>query len=244
MRERPIRSLPVSILFFVVFGIGVQVYWHGIQDIRQATAQSLPAAPEVSSLRLLGFGDPVSLAKLLMLWLQAFDNQPGISVPFENLDYDKVSGWLTAIEQLDPRGQYPLLAASRLYTRVPDEAKQRQMLEFVYERFFDDPGRRWPWLAHATIIAKHRLEDQQLALKYSRAITDKSSSNGIPPWASQMQILILEDMGEFRAAQLLIGGLIQNGTIKDAKEVRFLNDRLEQLQRSQRIKPDSAGAVK
>ena len=230
MRARSIQSLPVSVLLFVLIALIVQVYWHGIQNETRASAEDLVAAPEISSLRLLGFGDPISLAKMLMLWLQAFDNQPGISVPFERLDYGKVREWLHAIEQLDPSGQYPLLAASRLYTRVPDKEKQRQMLEFVYEKFFDDPDRRWPWLAHAAIVAKHRLKDMQLALKYSRAITDKSSSNDIPPWASQMQVVILEDMGELRAAQILIGGLIQNGTIKDPNEVRFLNERLQKME--------------
>lgn len=230
MRERAILSIPKPVVIFLVLGLTAQLYWHGIQPKPQAMAQDLVVAPDVSSLRILGFGDSVSLAKLLMLWLQSFDNQPGISVPFKNLDYDKVHGWLHVIEQLDPKAQYPLLAASRLYTRVPDEAKQRQMLGFVYEKFFDDPGRRWPWLAHAAIVAKHRLKDMQLALKFSRAITDKSGSNDIPSWASQMQVVILEDMGEARAAQILIGGLVKNGTIKDPNEVRFLNERLQQME--------------
>ena len=230
MRERSIILIPKSILVFVVLGLMAQVYWHGLQTEYQAKAENLVSPPETSSLRLLGFGDPVSLAKVMMLWLQAFDNQPGISVPFSQLDYDKVQAWLTAVVELDPRGQYPLLAASRLYSRVPDKEKQRQMLDFVYEQFFLDPANRWPWLAHAAIVAKHRLKDMQLALKFSRAITDKSNSNDIPSWASQMQVVILEDMGEFQAAQLLIGGLLENGTIKDPNEVRFLNERLQTME--------------
>ena len=41
------------------------------------------------------------------------------------------------------------------------------MLEFVYREFLLDPNRRWPWLAHATVLAKHRLHDLPLALRYA-----------------------------------------------------------------------------
>src|SRR4030067_2185329 len=109
---------------------------------------------------------------------------------------------------LDPQGQYPLLAASRLYGEVPDPARQREMLEFVYHKFQEDPARRWPWLAHAAVIARHRLKELPLALKYAHALADKSAGHDIPNWAQQMEIMLLEDMGEVETAQVLLGGLL------------------------------------
>ncbi len=229
MRVRSLATIPKPVVLLVVISMSAQIFWHSVQPGNRAQARDLISSPSVSSLRLLSFGDPVFLAKLLMLWLQAFDNQPGVSVPYDDLDYDKVEGWLGSILQLDPGGQYPLLAASRLYAQVPDEAKQRQMLEFVYKQFLIDPQNRWPWLAHAAIVAKHRLKDLPLALKFSRAIVDKSTSNDIPAWASQLQLLVLEEMGELETMQFLIGGLLTSGKITDPKEINYLNQRLQEL---------------
>ena len=50
-----------------------------------------------------------------------------------------------------------------------------------------------------------------------------------------MQIIVLEDMGEFEAAQVLVGGLLAAGEIEDPNELKFLQRKLAELQsRAQR----------
>ena len=88
-----------------------------------------------------------ALSQALSLYLQAFDNQPGISIPFASLDYSRVSAWLKAALLLDAAAQYPLMMASHLYGQVPEESKQRAMCEFVQQRFIENPNARWRWLA-------------------------------------------------------------------------------------------------
>lgn len=236
MRERPISSVPKPVLLLLALGLGLQMVWHASQPQRLAKAEDLPQAPSISALKLASFGEPIALAKALMLHLQAIDNQPGISIPFRNLDYGRVQEWLGRILELDPPGQYPLLAASRLYGEVPDEARQRQMLEFVYQRFLDDPNHRWPWLAHAAFIAKHHLKDLPLARKYAQAIRLHATGCEVPYWAKQMEIFILEDMNELESAKILIGGLLQSGQITDSHEIRFLEERLNTLASKQKNK--------
>ena len=231
-RERSISSVPTPAVALLGLGLIAQVLWHEARPEPQAQAQSLPPPPGFEYLHFLSLGDPEVLSKLLTLWLQAFDNQPGISVPFRELDYSEVIRWLERILALDPRAQYPLLAASRLYGEVQDEVKQRQMLEFVYKQFFYDPNRRWPWLAHAVYIAKHGLHDQPLALRYAQAISAYATGKEVPHWARQMQIFVLEDMGEKESARVLIGGLLEGGTITDPHELRFLLSKLKALEAS------------
>ena len=137
--------------------------------------------------------------------------------------------WLGRILELDPPGQYPLLAASRLYGEVSGETRQRQVLEFIHQRFFDDPNNRWPWLAHAVIIAKNRLKDLPLARKYAQAIRLHATGSEVPNWAKQMGIFILEGMNELESAKILIGGLLQSGQITDSHEIRFLEEELNTL---------------
>ena len=228
--QRPLSCVPSRVAALLGAGLLLQVAWHGAQPPPQPRAEDLPPAPQAAVLRLTSLGDPLALSKVLMLWLQVFDNQPGISLPFRDLDYARVEAWLERILDLDPRGQYPLLAASRLYGAVPDPRRQRRMLDFVHEKFREDPARRWPWLAHAVYVAKYQLRDLPLALKYARALADNPGRGEIPHWAQQMQIFVLEEMGETEAARVLIGALLDSGRITDPHEFRFLTGRLRLLE--------------
>ena len=91
-----------------------------------------------------------------------------------------------------------------------------------------------PWLAHAALLAKHRLQDLALARRYAAAIDRSTKSPDVPLWAKQMEIFILEDMNELQAARILLGGLLESGAIHDPAEVRFLRQRLEELERKTR----------
>ena len=215
----------------IAFGVAclLQLGWHFMQPAPEAVQQDLPEPLSVMKLRLAGLDDPVALSKILMLWLQAFDNQPGISIPFSRLDYNLLIRWLDRILELDERSHYPLLAASRLYSLVPDAGKKRLMLEFVRHKFLQDPGRRWQWLAHCIYVAKYQLKDLDLALDYARTLRLQTKSPAVPYWARHMEIYILEDMGNIEAAKILIGGLLESGFVEDPAEVRFLQERLNTL---------------
>jgi hypothetical protein len=183
-------------------------------------------------LRLASLGEPTGVAQLLTLYLQAFDNQPGVSIPYKDLDYVRVSGWLASILAVDPKGQYPLLMAAQLYGQVPVPGKQRLMLELIYRQFFADPDRRWPWLAHASTMARHRLNDLPLALKYADAIANFAPA--APSWARQMRIFLLEDMGEVVRARILLGALLSSGAVTDPHESAFLIQRLQAMESAEK----------
>lgn len=236
MTQRSIRAVPWRIMALLGLGLTAQVALKAAAPPPVASAEDLPPAPGIAALRLASFGDPVALAKALMLYLQAHDYQSGSRVPYRDLNYDHLEAWLGRILELDPQGQYPLLAASRLYAEIPIQAKQRSMLEFIYREFLLDPNRRWPWLAYATVIAKHRLHDLPLALRYAQAIQRYATAADVPLWAKQMEAFILEDMNELEAARLVIGGYVQAGAIKDPAELKFLNDQLKRLELGTRLR--------
>lgn len=236
MRERSISSVPKPILLLLVAALFLQIFWHLKQPALQAKAENLMAPPSSATLHIASFGEPIALAKSMMLYLQAFDNQAGINLSFRQLDYSKVEAWLTRILELDPPGQYPLFAASRLYGEIADETKQRMMLDFVYQQFFIDPNHRWKSLAHAASLARHRLNDLPLARKYAQAIRLHATASEVPSWAKQMEIFLLEDMDELQSARILLGGLLQSGEITDQHEYRFLEQRLIELEQKAKAK--------
>jgi hypothetical protein len=226
--ERALRAVPPAVAVFFAIALALQLFWHSLQPAPVARASALPSVPEIAGLRAASFGEPVATAQMLLLYLQAFDNQPGISIPFRDLDYDRVTEWLNTALQLDPHSAYPLMMASQLYGQVPDAGKQRAMCDFVHARFLEAPDMRWRWLAHCAIMAKHRLRDQALALRYAADITRHAGrASG---WARQMQIFMLEDMGETESAKVLLGGLLANGEVSDPSELHFLTERLQDLE--------------
>ena len=204
VKKRPLSAVPVAVRVLFIIGLSAQVFWSCTRPPVIATAADLPHTPDTRLLRLAAMGEPGTLARGLMLWLQAFDDQPGISVPFADLDYAGVINWLDALLDLDHRFQYPLLSASRVYTETPEDGRKRQMLEFVHRRYLEDPRRRWPWMAHAVYVAKHRLKDLPLALEYASALRLDLSGDTAPPWVSRMEIYVLEDLGELESARIVI----------------------------------------
>jgi len=229
-RQRSIRSVPMWLRWLLPAMMLAQIAFRTIEPAPAALAAQLAPPPAINSLRLAALGEPVGFALLLTLNLQAFDTQPGVSIPFSQLDYVNLVQWLDTIATLDPTTSYPLLLASQVYSQVPDEAKQRAVLDFVYREFLEDPVLRWRWLAHASIIAKHRLDDPRLALRYARAIADDADDSRVPSWARQMHIFLLEDLEETEAARILLGGLLTSGTVTDEHEVRFLMERLKAME--------------
>jgi hypothetical protein len=229
MNERSITDVPLAARALLALTLGLQLAWQGTQPAPLARAEDLTPPPSLAALNLVSLGEPVALARVLMLDLQAFDFQPGIQVPFLKLDYARVQAWLAAVLALDPRGQYPLMAASQLYAQVNDPVRQRQMTEFVYQQFAADPNRRWPWLAHAAFVARHRLKDLPLARKYAQALRLQATGPEVPAWAQQMEIFLMEDLNEFEGARILLGGLLQSGRITDPNEISFLSRRLDEI---------------
>lgn len=235
MAERRISAVPGPVLIAFAALLAAQVSWQSIRPAPTGRAEELAVPPPELVLRVASLGEPIALAQWLTLYLQAFDNQPGISLPFLELDYPRVIRWLEAVLGLDPIGQYPLMMASQLYTQVPDEQKQRQMMSFVHRQFLRDPDRRWRWLAHCAIMAKHRLRDPPLALRYAEDIS--RYARGASDWARQMRIFILADLGETESAAVLLGGLLESGEVTDHREIQFLTQRLEELKNAGKSSP-------
>ena len=230
MRERPIARVPKMALLVLAAGLALQIVAFGLRPVVAPRAEALPIAPSALALRVASLGEPVGLAKLLILYLQGFDDQAGVTeVIYNRLDYPHVISWLDAILDLDPRSQYPLTLAANLYAEVKDEPRQRLMLDWVARRFHEDPNQRWPSMARAAITAKHSLHDLPLALKYAHAIRTEATGPNVPFIHKQMEAFILEDMNELDSAQALLGGLIENGQITDPKEVAWMLKKIERI---------------
>lgn len=230
---RPLRAVPQAVRWLLAAALAAQLAWQALVPPPAAEARPLPPAPPAGVLALAALGERPTAAALLTLWLQVQDDQPGARQSFRELDYPRLRDWLDAILDLDPGGEYPLMLAVRIYGQVTDPQRQRIMFDFVHDRFAENPVGRWRWLAEAAILARHRLDDLELALVYARTLAEHTEPGDIPFWARDLQTLVLEEMGEYEAAKVLIGGLLEAGEIDDPRELRFLRQRLERLEARQ-----------
>jgi hypothetical protein len=221
----------------LALGLAAQVAWQAWRPLPATAAEDLPPAPRAAALRAASLGEPAAASRLVMLYVQAFDLGAGNALPYRRLDYARLRSWLRAALDTDPRSHYPLFAASRIYAEVDDPAKCREMLDFVHGAFLEDPDARWPWLAQAALLAKHRLRDLPLARRYAADLQRLTNDPRLPLWARQMEIFIAEDMNELEAARIMLGGLLESGQLEDPAERRFLKGRLEELERRIASKP-------
>lgn len=229
--ERPVSALPVWLPWGLALALLAQVLLALAPEARPRNASDLPPSPSGPALRAAAFGETAALSRLAMLWLQSFDSGSANETAYRDLDYGRLTGWLGAIQDTDPRSHYPLFAAARIYAEVVDPAKARQMLEFVHREYLKAPQQRWPALAHGALLAKHRLQDLPLARRYAAAMQAVAQDPAVPLWAKQMEVFILEDMNELEAARIMLGGLLAAGQVTDPGERRFLQGRLEELER-------------
>ena len=217
---RPVSAVPAAVLALLALSLAAQIGVRASRDAGIAAAAELPPAPGADALRLASFGEREAAARLAMVHVQTYRSP----------DYRRLIEWLESILALDPRSQYPLFSAARVYAETADPARSRLMLDFVHRQFLRDPQRRWPWLAHAALLAKHRLKDLPLALRYAQALERHAGAAQMPLWARQMEIFILEDMNELEAARIMIAGLLASGTLHDPAEIHFLKQRLDELE--------------
>ena len=234
--ERPLGIVPRWVMLALALCLALQLAWKAGHGPITTQSDDLPEPPKLPALRIGAMGEPAALSRFMMLYIQSFDYHGTNALPFRKLDYDKLISWLDAIQALDPLSTYPLFVASHIYAEVRDSSRQRKMLEFIFSQFLVDPNRRWPALAHAALIAKHRLKDLPLALKYARAIERRTTASNVPLWARQMEVFVLEDMNELDAARIMLGGLLAKGLVKDATEKKYLEHRLKSMEERARLK--------
>lgn len=228
--ERPVTQVPTLLWLAFAGLLAAQVLGAALRGAPAARAEDLPPAPRGELLRAAAMGETAALGRLTMLYLQAFDSGGANRIPYRNLDYARLTGWLRAAMAVDPASDYPLFAAARVYAENPDPVRSRTMLAFVHEAFLEAPAQRWPSLAHAALLAKHRLKDLPLARRYAADVARYATGPGVPDWARQMEVFILEDMNELEAAKILLGGMLAAGQIRSPEERRFLERHLQELE--------------
>jgi hypothetical protein len=229
--ERPVLSLPRPLLWAFVLLLGVQLLHHHFdRDRLQTEYRALNQPFSAATYRGLAMGSEQLLGYLLALRLQLHDNQVGRHFRYSLIDYELLVDWLDRITEVSAGTEYPMLLASRVYASTGDRERLRLILEFIQRRFDDDPQLHWRRLAEASVIAKHRLGDIDLALAMARKLARQPASVEMPRWARDFEFLLLADLNELESAIAIVQALLQTEAVNDPDERRFLQGKLLDFQ--------------
>lgn len=229
--ERPLLLLPRPLLLGFLVLFACQLFYHHANRAQMAVNyQALDKPLNAPVYRGIAMGSEQLLGYLLAIRLQLHDNQVGQHFRYSLIDYEVLIEWLDQITEVSPGTEYPMLLASRVYTSTGDKARIRAILGFIQRRFDDDPQLHWRRLAEASVIAKHKLQDLELALAMAEKIARQPASVEMPNWARDFQFLLLAELNELESAIALIQAMLQTDAVHDPDEKRFLESKLSEFQ--------------
>ena len=233
VRERKLSQVPITILLgFALFLIAQLSYHYFHNSSSDASFRQLTSPRNPEHYRAMSSGSDRLLSYLLLIGVQLHDNQKGLHVSYNRLDYRLLSDWLLALYELNPDSDYPAFLAARVYSQVEDKDKLRRMVGVVELLFDKNPQQHWRRMTEACLILKHQLKDLPEAFRLAEKIASLPAAIAIPFWARDMKLVLLDELGELESAQLLISSMLQSGEITDADETRFLQMRLLRIQQN------------
>lgn len=207
------------------------VFWQASSDI-EARWAGVPPVPSVRTATLMTLGDTQLAYRSGALTLQMLGDGGGRVVPLKEYDYHKLGQWFDVLDALDPASDHvPMIAAYYFgASRVPDDIA---VIVKYLSRIGDNPaGQKWRWLGHAAYLARHRLDNLDLALDlaYKLARIEPVDGKPLPIWARQMPAFLLNAQGDKQASRILIEEMLGSADNLHPNEVNFMKGYLvEQL---------------
>lgn len=229
---KPLRLIPLYLWALLTAGIGGQLaFHHYVAPTPKVTVEHFSQPPSAGVFRALAFGEHATLSKLLSFWVQAFDNQPGVSIPFRELDYDALGQWLDRAVALDEKAEYPHFLMAKVYSSVIEEgnARRYKAADWVRRQFAARPNERYEWMAYMTNLMMYEVEDSDLAFEMAKELHEKTEVDKVPSWVRQLEIYFLKGHDKFEAAADLLYARLQAGEVTEPQEFVFLTDRLEEM---------------
>jgi hypothetical protein len=230
-QERDLKQLPPLLIFAFILTFILQVA-HQQYSTSSLNASFTQLARPFSAgfYRSVAMGSDKLWSYLLLLKVQLHDNQRGRHENYKNLDYKTLSDWLLTLSRLNPDYDYPAFLAARVYSQVGDRDKIRDMISVIEQLFEQNPALHWRRMTEACLLAKHQLNDLDLALALAKKVASLPKSIELPYWARDMRLILLDDLNQLQSAQILISSMLQSGSITDTDELRFLKQRLLKIQ--------------
>lgn len=189
--------------------------------------EGVPPVPGKTGAVIMGLGDAEMSYRFGAITLQSLGDGGGRVTPLKDYDYAKLGQWFWLLDGLDPASNHvPMLAA--FYFGGTPVPKDVGIIVDYLGKVGDSPlGNKWRWLAHAVFLARHRMNDIDLALDLAYKLSKIDPVGDVmPAWAKQMPAFVLAHKGDKEAARQIMENLLLSSQYFHPNEVNFMKDYL------------------
>lgn len=217
--------------FFLAVFLGLTIaLWLGTHHM-QARWAGVPPVPSKEGAMMMTLGDAQFSYRFGAITLQNLGNTGGNIVPVKDYDYEKLGKWFWLLNDLDPASNHVPMMAAYYFGATPVVKDLTVVVRYLGHVGQVPVGNKWRWLVQAVFLARHRLNDLDLALDYAYKLSRMNpAGDTLPVWARQMPAFVLSEQGEKESSRKIVEDILLTADDLHPNEVNFMQAYLiEQL---------------
>ncbi|KIE05907.1 Uncharacterized protein NF27_CG00870 [Candidatus Jidaibacter acanthamoeba] len=214
------KNFYIGILIVILLGVQVG-FWAKTHKITPLLG-IVPKVPSICDAKISALGDEQFYFRFLALYIQNAGDTFGRFTALKDYDYKALSEWFMLLDKLDSKSNFVPAIASYYYSNTQRVEDNRYIVDYLESNYDYNPTEKWWWLSQAVIISNNKLKDKPLALRLAYKLSS-TPNDKMPSWAQQMPAFILEQMGEFEQALIIIKDLAEKHDNYSEGEMNFMN---------------------
>ena len=201
------RNTRLYLFLFVAVCLNIGLWFHSSKIyVRWG---NVPPVPKINTLVMGFLGDSQFAFRASAIALQNYGSI-GQTQSLKDYNYETLGKWFDLLDQLDRKSNYVPYLAAYYYGAVQDPSKLGPVISYLEKvGMYPMPG-RWRWLAQAAYLARHRMQDNDNALRIARKLGSIYKPGEMPNWTRNMESMLMADMGDKQAAYLLMLEILKN----------------------------------
>ncbi|MEI6985657.1 MAG: hypothetical protein WCK65_05980 [Rhodospirillaceae bacterium] len=215
-------------LLVAAFILQVAIAWN--TRFTQPDWAGVPPVPSMASARIMSGGDGETFFRMQGFGMQNLGDEGGRMHPLYTYDMARVARWLRLIDQFSPASDYMPFLAGYLYSYVQKVELLRPLIDYLADVSDRRPATGWRWGVVGSYLAKHRLNDVNLALDLSYRLAALPNQDPlVPVWLRQMPAYALADVGKKEAARDVMAAIIESSKDMQPMETWGMKEFLRRL---------------
>jgi hypothetical protein len=218
MRKLILPYLPFS--FFLMINIA---FWTYSKNVQMVWA-NVPEAPSEFKATTSFLGDRQMAYRAYAYILQNMGSVDGKVLSLREYNYENLRDWFFLEHALDDKSDIAPALAAYYYGSTKDEEDLKYIIDYLKVVGQSPEGQKWRWLGHAVYLARHQVNDNDLALELAYLLADNKSPS-LASWAKQMPVFVLKGRGDNALAyKIMLNILISNVDTMHPNEIFYMKD--------------------
>lgn len=212
------RAMQAALALLALCLLGQGGFWNYSRGVMPQMG-IVPDVPGERTVRALSFGDDQAFFRLLALNIQNSGDTFGRFTALYKYDFKRLYHWFHLLDRLDNRSNYLPAMATYYFSQTQNPSDVRYLIDYISEYTEGRAKEKWWWVAQASYLASHKLNDLDLALRLAQRLRGVKD---IPLWAQQLPAFIYEQRGEFGDALAIIEEILKDPEQYSQGELNFM----------------------